>query len=344
VHSLARIGVAVRLGSAVDERTRLREREMRVLRQRGVVVVTVARRLVLRAERRRGGFVVRVAGVDLVLRDRVTAGEAPLLADIEARVIVADDVGAADQGGRRVRDGDVVQRDVAGVHHRDRVIDELARIGEAIAVRAVDPRAGLLDHQLGALLDRDRRATLRRRALRGDDRGGVGDASAGVHLRLRHRVARRVMPRLADIDAAVADMAVDVEIGVAAVAELERLADAVADDLAGDVRRSAVDRRGLVEQEGCSVAGAGARRVDAPFLVAAAGAVAAALRAELRKQRDVAMGGVVDEVAVRDEHAHVALAASRREPGVDRDPVVAALIEVVGQVVGMSPSNPGPEA
>ncbi len=140
----------------------------------------------LRTGRGGRGFVVRVAGVDLVLRDRVAAGEAPLLADIEDGVVVADDVGAADQGGGRVRDGDVVQRHVAGVHHRDRVIDELVHIGEAVAVRAVDPRAGLLYHQLGALLDRDRRATFVDRALRSGDRGGVGDASAGVHLRLRH--------------------------------------------------------------------------------------------------------------------------------------------------------------
>src|SRR5688572_11732884 len=92
---------------------------------------------------------------------------------------------------------------------------------------------------------------------------------------------------------------------------------------------------GLVEQEGRGVARAGARRVDAPILEAAAGAVAAALRAELRKQRDIAVGGVVDEIAVGDVDAHVALAASRREPRVDRDPMVAALVEVVGQVVGM---------
>src|SRR5262245_11711622 len=83
---------------------------------------------------RSGGVVdiaiVAAVAVNLRLRQRVLRGVAPGLAHLQQIVAVADYVGAAnDRAQIRVRVGHLHtgQRDVAGVLHRDRVVELLAR-------------------------------------------------------------------------------------------------------------------------------------------------------------------------------------------------------------------------
>lgn len=74
--------------------------------------------------------------------------------------------------------------------------------------------------------------------------------------------------------------------------------------------------------------------MQSPFLKAATG-IPSGLLPKLRIERDIAVGGVIDEVAVWDQDAVVALPAAVRQAVGKRDPTIGACIEIVGQIVGV---------
>src|SRR5437773_8343790 len=89
----------------------------------------------------------------------------------------------------------------------------------------------------------------------------------------------------------------------------------------------------LVDIEGGLGAAAGTALAvgDSPFLVAALRLPVGALIAKAGIEVD--KGNVRIKQAVRDQNPHVAMAAPGREVGVERDPVVAAGVEVVDEVL-----------
>src|SRR5438552_10987207 len=73
---------------------------------------------------------------------------------------------------------------------------------------------------------------------------------------------------------------------------------------------------------------------QAPLLDAAV-RTPAGLHAQVGIERDIAVRRIVDEKAVRNQDDDVALAAAVRQPIAERDPVVAAGIEIVGEIIGV---------
>src|SRR5947209_19698449 len=71
-----------------------------------------------------------------------------------------------------------------------------------------------------------------------------------------------------------------------------------------------------------------------PFLEAAVG-TPPTLQSQLSVDGDVLVCGVVDEISIRNQNTHVALAAAMRQGIGHADPVVSAGIEIVDEVVGV---------
>ena len=137
----------------------------------------------------------------------------PGLGDVEQIVLVGvADIEGADQHRRLVGRERIVHhhagnRRIALVGHRQRVADRLAgHVGRAARNRSV-----LLDVQDLALRHRNRRVVGVRGRPGAGHRRRVDDGRPGVQLGLRHRVAGRVLPGLADIQQIVLVGVADIE-------------------------------------------------------------------------------------------------------------------------------------
>ena len=140
-------------------------------------------------------------GIQLGLRHLMAGRVLPGLADIQQIVLVgvADIEGAGQHrrlvGRERIVHHHTGNRRVALVGHRQRVADRLAgHVGRAARNRSV-----LLDVQDLALRNRHRGVVAVRGRPGAGHRRRVDDGGPGVELGLRHLMAGRVLPGLADI-------------------------------------------------------------------------------------------------------------------------------------------------
>ena len=157
--------------------------------------------------------VAAAVAVELGLRHLMAGRVLPGLADIQQIVLVgvADVEGAVQNrrlvGRERIVHHHIGNRRIARVGHRQRVADRLAgHVGRAARNRGV-----LLDVQDLALRNRNRGVVVIRGRPVAGHRRRVDDGRPGVELGLRHLMAGRVLPGLADIEQIVLVGVADIE-------------------------------------------------------------------------------------------------------------------------------------